>query len=160
MKIKQLAFFDGDIKCNIDIAAKFFCAFFQPQIVFCIRNLFQKKKFERKVFFLCVQRSLGYTNIGFFFQKHWKFPFFLACLYMPWSMSGNLQTQILKLIIFQNFCQKFTVWYFRYIICERRIYDISGRLQNIFNAREVWLSRFCHLCLVTSTNQKILRNYL
>ena len=41
-------------------------------------------------------------------------------------MSGNLQIQILEIIIFENFRQNLKVRYYRYIFCVRQNLNISG----------------------------------
>ena len=137
MEIVWLAFFESDTK-NLpqffeNLPQNFF---FQPQFEFCTQtNIFRKKKFLHAKFNFFVHNVVLDTIIlAFFpflfnfFSKTLKFPyfFFMACLWMPWSMTDSLKNQKFKIFITEKFCQKLKVCYFWYIFCERHVENKSG----------------------------------
>ena len=40
-------------------------------------------------------------------------------------MSDKLKILILKIIIFENFCQNLKVWCFQYMICKKKFYTMQ-----------------------------------
>ena len=85
-KLYDWHFFDGDTSNFENLAQKFFCFFFQPQINFRTQiNIFRKNNFCMQNLIFCVHNvvldaiKLAFTffSLNFFFQKRWKFLFLL-----------------------------------------------------------------------------------
>ena len=112
-------FFDSDTKVfpsNCEILFLFF--------------INRKSNFACKNNSLHAQRGPGYKNVGNFFS--------MAQLCMLWSMSGTLKIQILKIIIVEKFCLKFT-----------------SSLLSLYHLWKTALSRF--LCIINASPVQVLK---